>query len=81
MVALTRDYLKDHIAVGVSTKQLDELAEAYILSLGEIPSFKNYNGFPGSICVSVNEVVVHGIPSKKVILKEGDIVTLDLAFN
>jgi methionyl aminopeptidase len=78
MVALTRDYLKDHIAVGVSTKQLDELAEAYILSLGGIPSFKNYNGFPGSICVSVNEVVVHGIPSKKVILKEGDIVTLDI---
>jgi len=78
MVALTRDYIKDHIAPGVSTKHLDELAEAYILSLGGIPSFKNYNGFPGSICVSVNEVVVHGIPSKKVILKEGDIVTLDI---
>ncbi|HBT60041.1 MAG TPA: type I methionyl aminopeptidase, partial [Acholeplasmataceae bacterium] len=56
----------------------DRIAEDYILSLGGIPSFKDYNGFPGSVCLSVNEVVVHGIPSKKVILKEGDLVSLDI---
>lgn len=78
MVALTRDYLKDFIRPGISTHELDKLAEAYILKLGGKPSFKGYNGFPGSICTSINEVVVHGIPSKKVILKEGDIIALDI---
>lgn len=78
---LTRHMLKEHIQVGVSTHHLDQLAEKYINSLGATPSFKGYHGFPGSICASVNEVVVHGIPSKKVILKEGDIITLDFGVN
>ncbi|MFA7376372.1 MAG: type I methionyl aminopeptidase [Acholeplasmataceae bacterium] len=78
MVALTREEVKKHIKPGMDTKTLDRIAEDYILSLGGIPSFKDYNGFPGSVCLSVNEVVVHGIPSKKVVLKEGDLVSLDI---
>ncbi len=74
---LTRQMLKEHIKPGVSTFHLDQLAETHIKSLGGTPSFKGYQGFPGSICASVNEVVVHGIPSKSVILKDGDIISLD----
>lgn len=77
----TRQMLKKHIKPGISTHHLDQLAEEYIKSNGAIPSFKGYHGFPGSICTSVNEVVVHGIPSKKKILKKGDIVTLDFGVN
>lgn len=78
---LTRQLLEKHIKPGVSTFQLDALAEEHIRSLGAIPSFKGYHGFPGSICASINEVVVHGIPSMKHILKEGDIITLDFGVN
>lgn len=74
---MTRNMLKEHVKPGISTHHLDQLAENYIKSLGAIPSFKGYHGFPGSICASVNEVVVHGIPSKRKVLKEGDIITLD----
>lgn len=81
ILELTRQMVKDHIHPGVSTMYLDQLAETHIKSLGGIPSFKGYEGFPGSICASVNEVVVHGIPSKNVILKDGDIVTLDFGVN
>jgi methionyl aminopeptidase len=77
----TRQMLSEHIMPGVSTHHLDQLAENFITNLGAIPSFKDYHGFPGSICASVNEVVVHGIPSKKKILKEGDIITLDFGVN
>jgi methionyl aminopeptidase len=77
MVALTREHLKNHIKVGITTKKLDKIAEDYIKSLGGTPSFKGYNGFPGSICTSVNEVVVHGIPSN-LKLKEGDIISIDI---
>jgi methionyl aminopeptidase len=77
----TRQMLKTHVKPGVSTHQLDKLAETFILNLGATPSFKGYHGFPGSICASVNEVVVHGIPSPKKILKEGDIITLDFGVN
>ena len=56
---------------GVSTLELDELAEALIRAEGGIPAFKGYGGFPGSICASVNEQIVHGIPSRGVVLKEG----------
>ena len=68
-----------HAAVhpGMSTLDIDKLGEHLIRSHGCIPSFKNYNGYPASICVSVNDEVVHGIPSKKRILREGDIVSLD----
>ena len=77
MVALTREEVKKHIKPGITTKALDEIAENFIVSLGGIPSFKGYNGFPGSVCLSVNEEVVHGIPSNRV-LKDGDIVSLDI---
>lgn len=65
-------------APGVSTAELDEIAEETIRKEGAIPSFLGYGGFPGSICASVNEQVVHGIPSKRVKLREGDIVTIDV---
>lgn len=63
--------------VGATTLDLDEVAESVIRDAGAIPSFKGYHGFPGSICSSVNEVVVHGIPSTDVILAEGDLVSID----
>ena len=68
-----------HAAVhpGMSTMDIDKLGERLIRSHGCIPSFKNYNGYPASICVSVNDEIVHGIPNKHRILKEGDIVSLD----
>ena len=62
---------------GVSTWDLDECAETIIRQEGGIPAFKGYGGFPGSICASVNEQIVHGIPSRKVKLKEGDIISID----
>ena len=62
---------------GVSTLELDELAEALIRAEGGVPAFKGYGGFPGSICASVNEQIVHGIPSRSVVLKEGDIISID----
>ncbi|WP_433564568.1 type I methionyl aminopeptidase [Nocardia sp. CA-151230] len=64
-------------APGVSTWELDEVAEQVIREAGAIPSFKGYHGFPGSICSSVNDRVVHGIPSKDEILAEGDLVSID----
>lgn len=78
ILARTRLVLEKNIKPGVSTHQLDQLAESFIVSCGATPSFKGYNGFPGSICTSVNEGVIHGIPSKKVILKKGDIISIDL---
>ena len=62
---------------GVSTLELDEFAEDYIRSHGGIPTFKGYGGFPGSICASVNEEIVHGIPSARKKLKAGDIISID----
>ena len=69
--------LEKAIAPGVTTKQLDELAYSYIIRNGGKPSFKGYGGFPGSICTSINEQVVHGIPSN-IALKEGDIISIDV---
>jgi methionyl aminopeptidase len=77
IVALTRQELEKHIRPGITTKELDEIAEAVIRKHGAIPSFKGYNGFPGSICTSVNEELVHGIPGDRV-LKEGDIISIDV---
>ncbi len=68
----------DHVAAGVDTLSLDRLAEALIRKEGAIPAFKGYNGFPSTICASINEEVVHGIPSKKRILSEGDILSIDI---
>ena len=62
---------------GVTTLELDELAEQVIREGGGIPAFKGYGGFPGSICASVNEQVVHGIPSAKKVLQAGDIISID----
>ena len=63
---------------GVTTKEIDDAVRKFIRSHGAEPSFLNYGGFTGSACISVNEVVIHGIPSKKVVLKEGDIVSIDV---
>jgi len=70
--------LKNLIRPGISTKDIDDFVEATILKYRMIPSFKGYNGYPASACVSVNEEVVHGIPSPKKILREGDIVSVDV---
>lgn len=69
--------LEDFIKPGISTKEIDELGEKYIRKAGCIPNFLNYEGYPASICVSVNEEVVHGIPRRDRYLQEGDIVSLD----
>lgn len=77
IVALTHQELKKHIKPGITTKELDKIAEDFILQSGATPSFKGYNGFPGSICASVNEELVHGIPGDRV-LHEGDIISIDI---
>ena len=77
LVGKTLGELTKHIAPGVSTLQLDKIAETFIRDHGAEPAFLGYGGFPNSICASVNENVVHGIPSDKVILKEGDIISVD----
>ena len=81
IVAMTHEYLKPFIKPGISTKKLDELAEKFILSQGATPSFKGYGGFPGSICASINDVLVHGIPNEQHILKNGDIISVDIGAN
>ena len=63
---------------GVTTKEIDDAVRTFIRSKGAEPSFLNYNGFSGSACISVNEVVIHGIPSKRIVLQEGDIVSIDV---
>ena len=63
---------------GVSTLELDEFAETYIRENGGVPTFKGYGGFPGSICASVNEQIVHGIPSAKRVLQAGDVISIDV---
>ena len=77
LVGETLNYVESLIQVGISTYELDKEAEAFIRARGGIPSFLNYEGYPASICTSVNEQVVHGIPSKKVKLKDGDIISVD----
>lgn len=77
---IVRDTLKllqDHTKAGVSTWELNRLAHEYIVSQHAVPSFLNYNGFPASICVSIDCEVVHGIPSKRKVLEEGQIVSYD----
>ena len=77
LLAQVHEELREAIKPGVSTKDIDTLGEKLIRDMGCTPNFLNYNGYPASICVSVNEEVVHGIPRKDRILKEGDIVSLD----
>ncbi len=69
--------LAKHIKPGVSTERLDQIAEAFIRDHGADPGFLKYQGYPKTLCTSVNSEVVHGIPSEKVILKEGDLVSVD----
>ena len=81
---ITRDalnYCEKLIKPGISTKELDKLVEKYIIDSGATPACKGYEGYPATLCTSVNEMVVHGIPSEKVVLQEGDIVSVDLVVN
>ncbi|MCP3742267.1 type I methionyl aminopeptidase [Rossellomorea sp. BNER] len=77
IVALTHKELQKHITPGITTKELDAIAEDFIRASDAIPSFKGYNGFRGSICASVNNELVHGIPGDRS-LKEGDIISIDI---
>ena len=77
IVYQTHQYLKPFIKEGITTLELDKLAEDFIRSKGATPSCKGYHGFPATLCTSINDEVVHGIPSKRK-LKNGDIITLDI---
>src|SRR5258708_28512440 len=70
--------LSAHVAPGVSTADLDALAEKRILAAGATPAFKGYHGYPASICASINDEVIHGIPSGRRLLQPGDIVSIDV---
>ena len=80
IVYRTHKYLEPYVKPGITTKELDKLAYDFIISQDATPSFLNYNGFPGSICTSVNDEVVHGIPSNRK-LKNGDIIGIDIGAN
>jgi len=77
LVSKTLAELAKIIKPGISTSYLDKIAEEFIRDNGALPAFKGYNGFPASLCTSVNEQVVHAIPSEKVFLKNGDIISID----
>ena len=77
LVALTLEEIKKHIKPGITTGELDKIAEDFIMSHKAIPTFKGYRGFPASICTSINEEVVHGISGLKT-LKDGDIISVDV---
>ena len=78
VVADVLDNIRDEVQPGVSTQALDEFAERRILAAGAKPAFKGYRGYPKTLCTSVNHEVIHGIPSKDVVLKQGDIVSIDV---
>ena len=78
ILADVMDRLRDTVKPGLSTLEIDEDVEAFIRSRGALPAFKGYRGFPATVCISINEEVVHGIPSAHRRIKEGDIVGLDL---
>ena len=78
IVALAHQAVKENVREGISTWELDKIVEDVIVKSHAIPTFKGYGGFPASICASINEQVVHGIPSKDVILKNGDIISVDI---
>lgn len=80
IVGLAHHAVAAYVKPGVSTAKLDEIVEAVIRKMGATPSFKGYNGFPAATCVSINEVVVHGIPGNR-LLQEGDIVSIDIGAN
>ena len=76
-VAMILERMKEVVKPGITTSMIEEEAERMAISLGVVPAFKGYNGYPSAICVSVNDEVVHGIPSSKRVLVEGDIIGLD----
>lgn len=80
MVAEVFEKLRGMIEPGITTKELDQVAEEYILLKGALPAFKGYRGFPATLCISINDEVVHGIPGQRR-LKQGDIVSLDAGVN
>ena len=77
ITAAARAYAGEMVKPGVTTQEIDKAVRQFIKQQGAVPSFLNYNGFPGSCCISVNDEVIHGIPGKRV-LKEGDIVSIDV---
>jgi methionyl aminopeptidase len=80
LVAQTLDYLQKNICAGMTLSEIDKMGEAYLCSLGAKPSFKGLYGFGGSVCTSLNEVVIHGLPSEKKV-SQGDILGLDIGSN
>ena len=78
LVSLMHQFIKPYIKEGISTYELDQLCEKFILEHDAVPTCKGYEGFPATLCTSINDVVVHGIPDKKTILKNGDIITIDV---
>ena len=78
IVALCHEEMRKQVRPGISTQELNDICEKIIIENGATPSFKGYGGFPSAVCASVNEVVVHGFPSKMQILKEGDIIAIDI---
>ena len=78
ITAGTLDEVSKYIKPGISTEELDNIAKKYIINKGARPTFLHYEGFPKSICTSIDDVVVHGIPSKDTILKEGQIISIDV---
>lgn len=78
IVAKAHRAVKEAIRPGISTQELDKIAEKVILDCGATPSFKNYEGYPATICASINNVVIHGIPNEKTKLKDGDIISIDI---
>ena len=78
VVADLLEFLKEIIKPGISTYDIDRISEEFIINRGAKPGFKGYGGFPATVCASINNVIVHGIPSKKTILKDGDIITVDV---
>lgn len=80
IVALTHKELLQAVQPGITTKELDQIADDFIRKQGALPSFKGYHGYPASICASVNEELVHGIPGNRA-LEEGDIISIDIGAN
>lgn len=78
IVARVIEDLKSYIKTGLSTKKIEQFIENLIVKMGGIPAFKGYRGYPASACISINHQVVHGIPSDKVFINEGDIVSVDV---
>ena len=78
LVSKMHQFIKPYIKAGISTAELDRLCEKFILDHDAVPTCKGYEGFPATLCTSINDVVVHGIPHEEDILKDGDIITIDV---